>query len=96
MDAIDKIVFTEQTPDLKGGPRFLISAHTYVHTFCIYLQTLICQDLCCIGKSCPHFHCDFVRIDPKFVNNPELSDIQVGLKKIMRNCVLAKIFSDQN
>jgi len=36
MDPIDKIVFTEQTPDLKGGPR----------------------------------------IDPKFVNNPELSDIQ--------------------
>jgi len=36
MDVIDKIVFTEPTPDLKGGPR----------------------------------------IDPKFVNNPELSDIQ--------------------
>ena len=66
MDAIDKIVFNEQTPDLKGGPRFLIRAHT-------------CQDLL---LHCQKFHCDFVRIDPKFVNNPELSDIQVKLTKL--------------
>ena len=74
MDPIDKIVFTEQTPDLKGGPRFLIQALTH-----------ICQDkiFCCTSKSCSyHFHCDFIRIDPKFVNNPELSDIQVGLTKL--------------
>ena len=50
MDAIDKIVFTEQTPDLKGGPRFLISAHTYIQAVFVHICTHMPRSVVALAK----------------------------------------------